>query len=62
MTVSFLDPRLVVPLILDLNIAVIGWEVVQSQIPAVGFVHKYEHVFAFKSVILIIHLFLSDHS
>jgi hypothetical protein len=30
----------------------IGWNVVQSEIPAVGFVHKYEHVFAFKSVIL----------
>ena len=36
----------------SLNIAVIGWDVVQSEIPAVGFVHKYEHVFAFKSVIL----------
>jgi len=31
---------------------VIGWNVVQAEIPAVGFVHKYEHVFAFKSVTL----------
>ncbi len=38
-------------LILGLNTAVIGWDVVQGQIPAVDFVHKYEHVFAFKSVI-----------
>jgi carboxypeptidase D len=30
--------------------AVIGRDVVQSQIPAVNFVHKYEHVFAFKCV------------
>ena len=30
----------------------LGWTVAQSEIPAVGFVHKYEHVFAFKSVIL----------
>lgn len=37
-------------LILGLNPAVLGWDVVQSQIPAVSFVHKYEHVFAFKSV------------
>jgi carboxypeptidase D len=29
-------------------LAVIGWGVVQDQIPAVDFVHKYEHVFAFK--------------
>lgn len=39
-------------LILGLNTAVIGWDIVQSQIPAVDFVHKYEHVFAFKSVML----------
>jgi hypothetical protein len=31
---------------------VISWNVVQSEIPAVSFVHKYEHVFALKSVIL----------
>ena len=30
--------------------AVLGWNVVQGQIPAVDFVHKYEHVFAFKYV------------
>ena len=54
MTVSLFDTRLVVPLIPRLNKAVIGWTVVQSQIPAVGFVHKYEHVFAFKSVILLV--------
>jgi carboxypeptidase D len=41
----------VVLLILGLNPAVIGWDVVQGQIPAVDFVHKYENVFAFKSVI-----------
>ena len=29
-------------------IAVLGWDVVQTQIPAVNFVQKYEHVFAFK--------------
>ena len=29
-------------------LAVIGWDVVQDQIPAVDFVHKYEHVFALK--------------
>ena len=52
MTVSFFDARLLVPLILGLDIAVIGWDVAQAQIPTVGFVHKYEHVFAFKSVIL----------
>jgi hypothetical protein len=46
------NARLSVPLILSLNAAVIGWVVAQSEIPAVGFVHKYEHVFAFKSVIL----------
>ena len=28
--------------------AVLGWDVVQEQIPAVNFVHKYENVFAFK--------------
>ncbi|TFY76116.1 hypothetical protein EWM64_g7897 [Hericium alpestre] len=39
---------------LDLNLQgiwvsdpVLGWDVVQTQIPAVAFVHKYEHVFAF---------------
>jgi hypothetical protein len=56
MTVSLFDARLVVSLILGSNTAVIGWEVAQSQIPAVDFVHKYEHVFAFKSVIFFIHL------
>lgn len=30
--------------------AVLGWDVVQTQIPAVDFVHKYENVFAFKYV------------
>jgi carboxypeptidase D len=35
-----------------INDPVIGWEVVQSQIPAVGFVHKYEHVFAFNQTFL----------
>jgi carboxypeptidase D len=44
--------RLSVPIILSLHTAVIGWQVAQSEIPAVGFVHKYEHVFAFKFVIL----------
>jgi len=34
---------------------VIGWDVAQTGIPAVDFVHKYEHVFAFKSVVL--HMF-----
>ena len=34
------------------NAAAIGDDVAQSQIPAVDFVHKYEHVFAFKLVIL----------
>ena len=53
---SLFDARLVVSLILGSNTAVIGWEVAQSQIPAVDFVHKYEHVFAFKSVIFFIHL------
>lgn len=28
--------------------AVLGWDVVQSEIPAVDFVHKYEHNFALK--------------
>ena len=28
--------------------AVLGWDVVQEQIPAVDFVHKYENVFSFK--------------
>ena len=41
-----------VRLTFGLNTAVIGWDVVQEEIPAVDFVHKYEHVFAFKSVIL----------
>ncbi|KAI0317692.1 Alpha/Beta hydrolase protein [Amylostereum chailletii] len=31
---------------------VIGWDVVQSQIPAVPFVHKYENVFAFNQTFL----------
>jgi hypothetical protein len=31
--------------------AVLGWDVAQAQIPAVDFVHKYEHVFAFKCVL-----------
>jgi hypothetical protein len=31
--------------------ASLSWDVVQEQIPAVEFVHKYEHVFAFKSVL-----------
>ena len=31
--------------------AVLGWSVVADQIPAVNFVHKYEHVFAFKYVL-----------
>jgi len=48
--VSPFDAWLLVPLILR-NTAVLGWDVAQSEIPAVGFVHKYEHVFAFKSVI-----------
>lgn len=32
-------------------IASLSWDVVQEQIPAVDFVHKYEHVFSFKYVI-----------
>lgn len=48
----FLDAWLVVTLIRGLNTAVLGWTTVQIEIPAVGFVHKYENVFAFKSVIL----------
>jgi hypothetical protein len=35
-----------------MHTAVIGWSVAQTQIPAVDFVHKYKHVFAFKLVIL----------
>ncbi|KAI0254184.1 Alpha/Beta hydrolase protein [Lactifluus subvellereus] len=35
-----------------INDPVIGWDVVQGQIPAVGFVHKYEHVFAFNKTFL----------
>ncbi|KAI0301888.1 Alpha/Beta hydrolase protein [Multifurca ochricompacta] len=35
-----------------INDPVLGWDVVQSQIPAVGFVHKYEHVFAFNQTFL----------
>ncbi|KAF9648151.1 alpha/beta-hydrolase [Thelephora ganbajun] len=31
---------------------VLGWDVVQEQIPAVDFVHKYEHVFAFNQTFL----------
>lgn len=31
-------------------LAVLGWDVVQTQIPAVDFVHKYESVFSFKYV------------
>ena len=50
-SVSF-EVRLGDFLILGSNAAVIGWDVVQGQIPAVDFVHKYENVFAFKSVIL----------
>lgn len=32
-------------------LAVLGWDVVQGQVPAVDFVHKYEHVFSFKCVL-----------
>ena len=32
------------------NVAVLGWDVAQMQIPAADFVHKYENVFAFKLV------------
>ena len=32
--------------------AVLGWRVIQSQTPAVDFVHKYEHVFTFKCVLI----------
>lgn len=42
--------------LLRLATAVLGWDVVQEQIPAVAFVHKYEHVFAFKSVLFQSHL------
>ncbi|KAH9175718.1 alpha/beta-hydrolase [Lactarius sanguifluus] len=35
-----------------INDPVLGWDVVQSQIPAVGFVHKYEHVFALNQTFL----------
>ncbi|KAI0301889.1 Alpha/Beta hydrolase protein [Multifurca ochricompacta] len=35
-----------------INDPVLGWDVVQSQIPAVSFVHKYEHVFAFSQTFL----------
>ncbi|KAF9460967.1 alpha/beta-hydrolase [Collybia nuda] len=31
---------------------VLGWDVVQEQIPAVAFVHKYEHVFAFNQTFM----------
>jgi len=34
-----------------INDPLLGWESVQSEIPAVDFVHKYEHVFAFKLVL-----------
>ncbi|CAA7269655.1 unnamed protein product [Cyclocybe aegerita] len=30
----------------------LSWDVVQEQIPAVGFVHKYEHVFAFNQTFM----------
>lgn len=33
-------------------LAVLGWDLVQSEIPAVDFIHKYEHVFAFKCVLI----------
>ncbi|KAH9045770.1 alpha/beta-hydrolase [Lactarius pseudohatsudake] len=35
-----------------MNDAVLGWHVVQSEIPAVDFVHKYENVFAFDQTFL----------
>ena len=31
-------------------IASLSWDVVQEEIPAVNFVHKYENVFSFKYV------------
>ncbi|KAI0751809.1 alpha/beta-hydrolase [Daedaleopsis nitida] len=31
---------------------VLGWDVIQEQVPAVNFVHKYEHVFAFNQTFL----------
>src|SRR5712671_1987221 len=37
---------------LNLKTAVLGWDVLQSQVPAVAFVHKYKNVFAFKFAIL----------
>src|SRR5882757_4615925 len=37
--------------ILHFLLAVIGWDVVQDEIPAVDFVHKYEHVFTLKCVL-----------
>ena len=33
---------------LNYYLASISWDVVQEQIPAVDFVHRYENVFAFK--------------
>ncbi|KAG8806089.1 hypothetical protein FRC17_005184 [Serendipita sp. 399] len=33
-------------------LAVLGWDVVQNQIPAVNFVHKYENVFAFNQTFM----------
>jgi len=35
-----------------INDPLLGWESVQSEIPAVDFVHKYEHVFAFNQTFL----------
>ncbi|KAI0002905.1 alpha/beta-hydrolase [Russula compacta] len=35
-----------------MNDPLIGWDVAQIQIPAVDFVHKYEHVFAFNQTFL----------
>ncbi|KAI0059324.1 alpha/beta-hydrolase [Artomyces pyxidatus] len=47
------------PTALDLNLQgiwvsdpVLGWDVVQGQIPVVDFVHKYEHVFAFNQTFM----------
>jgi hypothetical protein len=39
---TFMIPRV------SYGTASISWDVVQEQIPAVDFVHKYENVFAFK--------------
>ncbi|KAI9512753.1 Alpha/Beta hydrolase protein [Russula earlei] len=35
-----------------INDPVLGWDVLQSQVPAVAFVHKYKHVFAFNETFL----------